>query len=165
MVMKKTTQVLLILLFFVSTSTNAQRIVRTTTEGGSVYPQITATNIAEMFTMTMSDWERGMKLMTKVRDDFGEMGISYTCESKSSDDGFCFVTKKSDELELVYNLGANKQHIFTKLLSDLEKDYVSEVDGYKVYEFEHTDAIDYVFLIKITDESDYVKVYQSNLKK
>ncbi len=163
--MKKHTQVLLLLLLIVFTSANAQRIVRTTTEGGSVYPQITATNIAEMYTMTMSDWERGMKLITKVRDDFGEMGISYTCESKATGDGFCFVTKKPNELELVFNLGTNKQHMFTKLLSDLGKDFVSDVDGYKVYEFEHSDAINYIFLIKVTDETEYVKVYESNLNK
>ena len=45
------------------------------------------------------------------------------------------------------------------MIAELEKDYVKEVDGYKVYTFEHTDAIEYIFLIKITGDTEYVKVY------
>ena len=47
------------------------------------------------------------------------------------------------------------------MIAELEKDYVKEVDGYKVYTFEHTDAIEYIFLIKITADTEYVKVYSN----
>ena len=163
--MKKHTQVLLLFLLGFLFSANAQRISRTTTEAGNVYPLISATNVASMFTMTLGDWERGMKLITKVRDDFGELGISYTCEAKpGTNDGFCFVTKKTDAVEIVYNLGPNKIPLFTKMIAELEKDYVKEVDGYKVYTFEHTDAIEYIFLIKVTADTEYVKVYLNTQK-
>jgi len=157
--MKKHIQILLLFLGTIF-SAEAQRISRTTTDEGNVYPLISATNVAGMFTMTLGDWERGMKLITKVRDDFGDLGISYTCESKTgTKDGFCFVTKKTDAVEIVYNIGSNNISLFSKMVTELEKDYVKEVEGYKVYKFEHTDAIDYIFLVKITADTEYVKVY------
>jgi len=153
--------ILLTLLIIVSIiNTNAQRVSRTTTPAGSVYPDVSITNLITMLNINLSDWERNMKLISKLRDDFGERGIQYTIENKTdTQDGFCFATKKATEFEMVYQIGPNGASIFTDFIKEIKKSYVKDLDGYQIYQYEHVDDINYVFVVKTNGTEEYVRVY------
>lgn len=141
---------------------HAQRVARHTSASGSVYPDVSLTNLVGMYDMTLTDWERNLKLISKLRDDFGDGGISYTIEPKSgSADGMCFITKKTDAIELVYTIGTNSTSIFTDFLKEIKPNYVQDADGYQIYSWESFTKVKYVFAVKITTEQEYVRVYVS----
>jgi len=151
----------LCLLLMVS-AVSAQRVSRHTTASGSVYPDISLVNLVGMYDMNLSDWERNMKLISKVRDDFGDGGISYTVEPKTgTSDGMCFITKKTDAIELVYTPGTNGTMLFTDFLKEMEPWFVQETDGHKVYSWTSFTKVNYVFVVKTDAIQEYVRVYVS----
>lgn len=160
--MKLRTTLLLTCLMAVAFHVNGQRIARHTTDEGNVYPLLTMNSLLSMYSMAPVDWERNMKLISKVRDDYGKDGVTYTIENHdNTNDGWCFVTKKTDAVEIVYNIGPNNKSIFEDLMRDLKPYYVKDVDGHQVYSYKHLDEPEYIFLVKITAESEYVKVYMN----
>lgn len=156
------THTLLLTVIFSALMLNAgaQRVSRSTTPSGSVYPDISVINLITMLNINLSDWERNMKLISKTRDDFAESGIQYTIENKTgTQDGFCFATKKTAELEIIYQVGPNGASIFTDFLKEIKKYYVKDQDGYQIYQYEYVDDINYVFVVKSNGSEEYVRVY------
>ena len=83
-------------------SIDAQRVARYTSESGSVYPDVSLLNLVAMSDMNLGDWERNLKLISKLRDDFGDGGISYTVEAKTGTaDG---IDRKSTRLNSSHRL-------------------------------------------------------------
>lgn len=158
--MKIHTKILLLIMLFSFTQTYSQRIARHVTDEGSVYPIITITSLISMYNMAIADWERNMKLITKVRDDYGEDGVTYTIQNKAgSGDGWCFVTKKQEAIEIAYNFGSNRKSLFTDLVPDLKKYYVKDVDSHQVYFYKYLLDPAYVFLVTTSGETEYVRMY------
>ncbi len=149
------------LLLVMQCSGYSQRIARHTTDEGNVYPTITMNALISMYNSALTDWERNMKLLSEIFDDYGkEGGVTFTIENKSgTGDGWCFVTKKPDAIEVVYNIGTNNKKLFDDLMDDLKTYYVKDVDGNQVYSFKHLEDPEYIFLVKRTAESEYVRMY------
>ncbi len=151
-----------LLLLTISLPAGAQRVARHTTASGSVYPDVSLNNLVGMYDMTFSDWERNLKLISKLRDDFGDGGISYTVEAKTGTaDGMCFITKKPDAIELVYTIGTNGTSIFTDFIKEMQAYYVQDADGHQIYSWESFTKVKYVFAVKTTADQEYVRVYVS----
>ena len=159
--MKRKYFIVYVLLFAAVLPAQAQRIARHTTESNNVYPNITMNDLISMYNTALVDWDRNMKLLSKVRDDYGEEGgVTFTIQNReNTPDGWCFVTKKPDAMEVVYNLGTNKKSLFTDLLADLKPYYVKDVDNNQVYSYKHLEDPQYIFLVNITADTEYVKMY------
>lgn len=156
------THFLLAFMLLSAVTLQAQRVARHTTDGGSVYPDVSLSNLVDMYDMTLTDWERNLKLISKLRDDFGDGGISYTIEPKAgTTDGMCFITKKTDAIEMVYTVGTNGTSIFTDFLKEMKPHYVQDTDGYQIYKWESFTKVKYVFAVQVTAEQEYVRVYVS----
>lgn len=158
--MKMHTFIVMLLILSSVGTLSAQRVSRHTTPSGSVYPDVSITNLITMLNINLSDWERNMKLISDVRDDFGDLGIQYTIENKTGTaDGYCFTTKKKTEYELIYQLGTNNTSIFTDFMKEIKKYYVKDQDGYQIYQYKHVDDITYIFVVKQDGGEEYVRVY------
>ena len=141
-------------------SLDAQRVARYTSESGSVYPDVSLSNLVAMSDMNLGDWERNMKLISKLRDDFGDGGISYTIEAKTgTTDGMVFITKNADAIELVHTIGTNGKSIFTDFLKEMPAYYVQETDGHQVYSYTSFTKVTYVILVKVAADQEYVRIY------
>ena len=141
-------------------SIDAQRVARYTSESGSVYPDVSLLNLVAMSDMNLGDWERNLKLISKLRDDFGDGGISYTVEAKTGTaDGMVFITKNADAIELVHTVGTNGKSIFTDFLKEMPAYYVQESEGHQVYSYTSFTKVTYVILVKVTPEQEFVRIY------
>ena len=158
--MKIHSLLLTIMLLIGTLSLEAQRVSRHTTPSGSVYTDVSVNNLITMLTINLTDWERNMKLISKLRDDFGDLGIQYTMENKEgTQDGFCFATKKTDELNIVYQIGPNGASIFTDFMKEIKNYYVKDLDGFQIYQYTHVNDVTYIFVVKQDGSEEYVRVY------
>lgn len=141
---------------------SAQRVARHTTDAGNAYPDISLNNLVGMYDMTLGDWERNMKLISKTRDDFGADGITYTINPKDgTNDGICFATKKDDAVEIIYTPGSNAVSIFGDFMKEMKEFYVQDVDGYQIYSWTSFTKVKYIFAVKVAADQEYVRVYVS----
>ena len=139
---------------------DAQRVARYTSPSGSVYPDVSVNNMITMLSMNLVDWERNMKLISKVRDDFAELGIQYTIDGKTgTSDGYFCATKKETVFEVAYQKGANGESVFTDFMKELKTFYVKDLDGFQIYQYKHTNDVEYIFVVKQDGLEEYARIY------
>ena len=160
--MKRYIHIFTVILIFSCTNADAQRIPRRITDEGNAYPLVTLNTMIGMYHMTVADYDRNMKLITKVRDVYDDGSITYTVSNKTgTNDGWCFVTKKKDAIEIAYNFGPNKKSIMADLMMELKDYYVKDIEGNKIYSykyFEDPHYVNFIFVVTTNAESEYVKM-------